>query len=70
MVFDVEVAGTADGAVRLRLADVVGAEAITATSDCLTLRVRDQAALVAVVTCLNDMGIAIRDVHRRTAPTP
>jgi hypothetical protein len=64
MGFEVEVTAHATGSLLHLLADSVGESSIRATDDTLVLSVVDQAALVAVVARLNDLGITIDNVRR------
>ncbi len=62
MSYEIVVAGRAEGALRAALSDLVGALAIRAEPGGLTLWIRDQSALVAVLNRLHDLSITIERV--------
>lgn len=64
MGFVVEVAGRGTRAVNLVLAELLGARSVRPANGSLMISVVDQSALVALVSRLNDLGLAILRVER------
>ena len=63
MSYEIVVAGRAEGALRAALSDLVGALSIRSEPAGLTLWIRDQSALVAVMNRLHDLSITIERVR-------
>ena len=63
MAYEVVVAGRAEGALRAELADHLAPESIRVVDGMLTLSIRDQSALAAVIGQLNDLNVSVEIIR-------
>lgn len=66
MGFDIVISGRAEGVVFMTLDDIVGRQCIRAEEDRFIVSIVDQAALVAVLARMNDLGVTVE----RVTPAP
>jgi hypothetical protein len=64
MSFDIEVFGNVQRTLYETMSELVGEAAVRPCGDTVVLRVSDQAALVALITRLNDLCVQIEQVRR------
>ncbi len=64
MAYDIELDGTLPHAVRHRLVELVGDDAIAERADRIVVSTRDQAAMVGVLQWMNDVGLGIERIQR------
>ena len=68
--FNVVLAAAGTRTLRSMLADLVGESAVESRADATVLSVRDQAALVTVISRLHDLGLEIDRVTRSPEGAP
>ncbi len=64
MAFDIEFDGPLQHAVRHRLVELVGDEAIDERAGRIVVSTTDQAAMIGVLQWMNDLGLGIDRVQR------
>jgi hypothetical protein len=69
MAYEIVLGGRAEQALRAELAEHLGPESVRVVDGLLTLSIRDQSALVAVISQLNDLNIPV-EVIRHVGPEP
>ncbi|MPY92371.1 MAG: hypothetical protein GEV08_04660 [Acidimicrobiia bacterium] len=66
MPYEIEVVGATEHAMRMALSDIAGGQEMTTSLGRAVTSMPDQAALVAAVTRLHDLGMIIHTVRRTT----
>jgi hypothetical protein len=69
MAYEIVLGGRAEQALRAELAEHLGPDAVRIVDGLLTLSIRDQSALVAIIGQLNDLNVPVEVIrHVGSAP--